>query len=234
MSHMLTKLAAAIILSAAATTASADCKSAALNCLNSNPVGLDLACASMIHSTGIASEYCRWRLNQNNNCKEIGLHCKAGGFATRNRHYVTTTGKETDGDIKDEEVCFGPNYVNKIRVAYHAGIARVAAVAITCTNGRVYRFGHAGTGAKDFTCPAGYLANGFPARSGSEVDAFGLSCRRQRDGATQTIGEPYGGTGGSYSHRTCPNGQYVYGLRVMYDGHKESNKNLIAITPICR
>ncbi|MES2671896.1 MAG: hypothetical protein V4673_15965 [Pseudomonadota bacterium] len=189
------------------------------------------ACATMLLAAGGA-------------CGSAVYYCTGGGGNSPTlpptRRLATVgdwTGDGAGPDDWAEVSCPGGSLMNGVRVFENG--SRVTGLTLNClpttANGAyTLKFiGYTANGTWQGCANSGELVAGFNIRSGSEIDALGVVCRKFSDG-TKYGKSLLGGSGGVRNDRHCPAGQELHGVKVQHDGASETNRNILGIEVICR
>jgi hypothetical protein len=247
---------AAVGLLSAAATASASCRTAAVNCA-ADYSGMLLACAAATEALGTVPVFdygCYAAAAATvGGCNEMAESC--GQDTTSNNAPVSSGGVQGNDDrnLKQQRITCGnlnpeSQYINRVRALHFKldtiGTAGpyISAIRMTCTSGdRGYFVDNSGTSGSTWSgtkCPEGRLVQGIWVRSLTKINAMAITC----DAVGYSAGDSdnvrsfwYGGGSGTEYKMICPEGKYVYGLNVWYDDAIPLDKRVVeGIEPLCR
>jgi hypothetical protein len=228
---------AALGLLGAAATASASCKTDAIGCA-ANTSGMLLACAAAAEGLGAVPvfDYACYTeaVAVVGSCNAMAESCSRD---TTTNNPLTTSGgsKGSTSGTKQTFTCGNVSttspYLNRVTGFYFkkdtvGGLELISSIRMHCSTGGTATFiGNDGTSGTTWTggiCSSGRLTQGLKVRSGSYIDGLTRICdtvgfsSTDSDNVSPTT--TFGGTGGSPSELKCPEGKYIFGLNVWYDG----------------
>lgn len=242
----------ALSLIGAASTASASCRTSALECA--------AAASGMLLTCGAAAAQLLADPVFDYNCAIVGA--AAGGACaamaeeciddTTTNNPATTSGGSRGSltGTKQTLTCGNASttspYLNRVTGIYAKrdtvnGLTLVSSIRMNCASGSAVFIGNDGTSGTTWNggvCSNGRLVQGITVNSGSFIDAIGRICDNVSFSSTDSDNFPsllYGGGGGTQSVLKCPENKYMWGMNVWYDGTQPlGNRIARGIEILCR
>jgi len=244
----------AIGLLGAAATASASCRTSALECAAATG-GMLGACGAAAAQIGLdpAFDYACpvAAMAFGGACAAMAEEC--GDDTTTNNPSTSSGGsKGTVSGTKQTLTCgtisSADPYLNRVTGFYFKqdtvnSKASISAIRMHCSSGATGTFiGNSGTSGTTWTggiCSNGRLAAGLQVRSDSTVNALARICDpvsySSTDSDNITATPIFGGSAGTLGNLKCAENKYIWGLNVWYDGTLPLDRRVVkGVELLCR